>query len=363
MSPAPSTSSTTSTSAGASPTVVRSPLDKPIHPLAMRLMRKALSGKVRMIERGELDKLEREREKFLATRLKGEPAFVKALIGVLEMRAPKVHIREHLATRPDGSSMRIRVFTPKGTSSRPRPAFVFFHGGGFYGGTVDGNDAHCSQIAHHADVVVLSVDYRLAPENPFPAGVEDCMLGLRWTITNAASLGIDPDWIGSGGQSAGGNLAAVVGLLARDEGVTLRTLVLEVPVLDLTQPMPIYPQMAEFEPFFRSEHLNMNVLYADGHDLAQPRISPGLAPDLTGLPPTHVIACDGDPLADQERDYVERLREAGVAATLLVFPGLTHGTSGLTRFMATARDFQAAVISAVRSELVAMRPAADRARP
>lgn len=329
---------------------MRSPLGSDAHPLVRRLMKVGLSTHLKAAREGSLDELRRSQQ---ATRL--EPRKGRSLIDrVLTLSPPKIDRHDHLIPRPDGSQLRMRVHRPR--SAGTKPAFLYIHGGGFYLGTPEESDTLCARIAHEADVTVVAVNYRLAPEHPFPAGLDDCMQALRWLRSEPQALDIDPEWIGVGGGSAGGNLSAVVGLLARDEQIPVRVLVLEVPLLDLTSPMHELDSMKEFQTFFDSEHRFTVENYVGDLDASDQHFSPALAKDLSGLPPTYVLACDADPLVFQERDYVRRMRAAGAQATLFVFPGLAHGLSNLTRFLPAARDFQATMIAAIRSELVAMRP-------
>jgi acetyl esterase len=292
------------------------------------------------------------RERPAAERRAAARKGASVLGAVLSQRAPQVPVTDELVARPDGSHLRVRVHDP--VHSKDRPALLHIHGGGFVLGAPEDNDRHCARLAHEVGMVVVSVDYRLAPEHPFPAGIDDVMLALDWLVSSASRLRIDPERIGLKGESAGGNLAAVAALRWGNNSPAIRAVVLEVPVVDLTATLPRYDTMALFNDMFAAELIWGNEQYAAGRDLTDPSLSPALAPDLSGLPPTFVLVCDCDPLARQELEFVERLRAAGVQATAQVYPGLTHGFTAMTRIFKGAREAEAAAIAALRSELVAL---------
>ncbi|GII92461.1 alpha/beta hydrolase [Sinosporangium siamense] len=249
---------------------------------------------------------------------------------------------------PDGFAVRIYRRKPTGLAG----ALLWYHGGGWASGDLDSGDRRCRAIAAAADVAVINVDYRLAPEFRFPAGLEDCYRALSWAVGQAGRLGFDPARVGVGGESAGGNLAAAVALLARERGgPPLRLQVMEIPALDLTLSSPSIEEYAEgyvltaaaLEVYVRD--------YLGGHDAADPLVSPLLAGDLSGLPPALIAVAEYDPLADDGRRYARRLAEAGVPATLLDFAGHVHGSQMLTALVPSAREWREAVISAVRDHL------------
>jgi acetyl esterase/lipase len=234
----------------------------------------------------------------------------------------------------------------------PRPLLVYYHGGGFLYGDLDTHDGLCRMLCRHAGAHVLAIDYRLAPEHPFPAAVEDARAALRWAFANAGGLGADPRRIGVGGDSAGGNLAAVVAqLAARDGGPA--------PVLQLL----IYP-VADFSQRRRSRELfgdgflltdsemdwfEANYLGADSADARDPRASPLLAHDLSGLAPALVVTAAFDPLRDEGEAYAQALRDAGTPATLRRFPGFIHGFVSVAGVSRNARHAVVEIAGATRA--------------
>jgi acetyl esterase len=219
----------------------------------------------------------------------------------------------------------IRIYTPAGTP--PFPGLVFLHGGGWVIGSIDSHDVPCRILAHRGGAVVVAVDYRLAPEHPFPAAPEDAWAAARWVGEHAAELAIDPARLAVGGDSAGGNLSAVVALMARDRGgPRLAHQFLVYPATDAGLDTPSCRDNADGYfltlagmRWFWSHYL---ATPADGEN---PYASPLRAPDLRGLPPALVQTAEFDPLRDEGEAYAERLRAAGVPVTLTRYPGTIHG--------------------------------------
>jgi acetyl esterase len=237
-------------------------------------------------------------------------------------------------------------------SPPPRGALVVYHGGGWCLNSMDDSDVRCRTFAAHAGVVVVNVEYRLAPEHPFPTPLEDCYRALVWTVENAGRLGIDPTRIAVGGDSAGANLAAAVCLLARDRGgPAIRFQLLEIPGLDLTLTSPSvehYPTGYILEV----EEVRWCVrTYLAGREPTDPLASPLLAEDLSGLPPAYIAAAECDPLCDDGRRYAERLAAAGVPVTHREYAGQVHGSHALTALLPTARAWRDDVVAAVRQHL------------
>jgi len=222
-----------------------------------------------------------------------------------------------------------RIYTP--TKLRKAnglaPGLVFFHGGGWVIGDLDSHDVVCRKLADEGELMVVSVDYRLAPEHKFPAAVDDAIAATKWTAENARQLGIDAARLMVGGDSAGGNLAAVVAISARDgNGPDIAGQVLIYPATDfaMTHPSHREPETSillthSVIPWFRDHYLNGA---ADVHDW---RASPARATTLIGLPPAYVLTAGADPLRDEGDEYARRLKEAGVAVTYRTFPGQFHG--------------------------------------
>ncbi|WP_110206785.1 alpha/beta hydrolase [Nocardioides daejeonensis] len=215
----------------------------------------------------------------------------------------------------------VRVYTPEGEG--PFPALVYFHGGGWVLGDLTVVDGPCTLLANRAKAVVVSVDYRLAPEHPFPAAVEDCVAVTRWVAAEADRLDIDPANVAVAGDSAGGNLAAVVALDARAAGgpdLVGQVLLYPVTVFERDTPSSRengagYFLTTELMDWF-SDHYA-----ADAKDV---RVSPLLAEELAGLPAAYVVTAEFDPLRDEGEAYAERLREAGVPVEVRRHDGQIH---------------------------------------
>jgi acetyl esterase len=222
-----------------------------------------------------------------------------------------------------------------------RPALVYFHGGGFVFGNLDTHDAVCRALAKESGAVVISVDYRLAPEHKFPAAVEDSYAATVWVAANAERLGIDARRIAVGGDSAGGNLATVIAMRCRDAGGPA-----------LAAQLLIYP-VTDSSSFETSSHRELGEGYFltraamewfTGHYVASadqkrhPEVSPLLAPDLSGLPPALVITAEFDPLRDEGEAYAQRLQQAGVPVTVSRYPGMIHGFVSMRGVLAGGRQ-------------------------
>ncbi|WP_163506053.1 alpha/beta hydrolase [Fodinicola acaciae] len=219
----------------------------------------------------------------------------------------------------------VRVYTPSGRDSLP--GLLYFHGGGFVTGSLDTVDATAVRIAAGADVVVVSVDYRLAPEHPYPAAVDDGYAALEWTVKNASRLRIDPARLGIGGDSAGGTVAAAVALLVRDRGgASLRFQYLNVPTVDDRSSTPSRLTLVDTPQLDRAgiEAVWRHYL---GPRTADAYAAPMRADDLTGLPPAHVVVCEFDPLRDEGIAYAQRLVQSGVPTELHLYPGTFHGST------------------------------------
>jgi acetyl esterase len=222
--------------------------------------------------------------------------------------------------------LRLRIYTPHGTG--PFPLLVFFHGSGFVLCSLDTHDGMCRNLCAGAGCVVASVDYRLAPEHKFPAGPDDCLHATRWMAAHAVKLSADPTRIAVGGDSAGGNMAAVTALRMRDErGPALCGQLLLYPVTDYHTPgTPSYEENAEGYGLTRDTMKWFWHHYL--HDPSEgmlPHASPLRAPDLSGLPRALVITAEFDPLRDEGELYAKRLTTSGVATRLSRYDGVNHG--------------------------------------
>ncbi len=249
-----------------------------------------------------------------------------------------------------GGPIPVRVYRPEGDA--PKPVVVYYHGGGWVLGSLDTHDGTCRRLADGADAVVVSVDYRMGPEDRFPAAVEDSYAALRWVAEHAAELGGDPDRLVVAGDSAGGNLAAVMSQLARDGGPTIRFQLLVYPVTDheftsvsMEENADGYYLTRDMMRWFYDHYLNDP---AEGDD---PRVSPLRAADLAGLPPAFVLTAQYDPLRDQGIAYADALHGAGNAVAMTMYEGLFHGFISMFDLIDAGKaafdDAIAAVVAAV----------------
>jgi acetyl esterase len=233
---------------------------------------------------------------------------------------------------PDG--LAVRIYWPMGEPRGPSPALIYLHGGGWVFGGLDSVDVSCRALANGAGVVVVSVDYSLAPEHKFPTPVEHCLSAWRWILAEGPSLGVDPARVAIGGDSAGGNLAIASTLLARDRSLPLPAFQLLVyPIADHNFETPSYHSFgsgcgltAEMMRWYWDQYLPTPVAGSD------PLASPLLA-DLRGLPPAHVVVAECDPLASEAEALADRLATAGVPVEKRIYPGQIHGFFHLGRIM------------------------------
>ncbi|UYN94180.1 MAG: alpha/beta hydrolase [Enhydrobacter sp.] len=244
-----------------------------------------------------------------------------------------------------------RRYRPLGALDAPLPTLVYYHGGGWVIGNIETHDSTCRRIANRSRCQVVSIDYRLAPEHPFPAPIEDSLAAFRHIRDNALAFGADGSRLAVGGDSAGGNISAVVCQACRDSGE-------RGPAFQ----MLIYPatdarrQTASHRDFATGYFLEAPLIdwfwkayVPAASDLADLRLSPLLATDFRGLPPAFVLTAGFDPLRDEGRAYADRLIDSGVKTTYVNYPGTIHGFFSLTRFLQQglkANDEAAAVMSA-----------------
>jgi acetyl esterase len=245
-----------------------------------------------------------------------------------------VRVEDRGAPGPEGAPrLQVRVYAPEGPPpAGGRPALLDIHGGGFVLGDIDMEHAFATSVARDLGAVVVAVEYRLAPEHPFPAGVEDCFAALLWMHAEADALGIDPTRTAVGGQSAGGGLSAAVALMARDRGgPSVCFQFLGIPELDhrlQTTSMRTFVDT----PMWHRPNAELSWRYYLGPDPGEisPYASPAIEPDLHGLPPAYVTTMEFDPLRDEGITYALRLMEAGVSVELHSFPGTFHGSAVAT---------------------------------
>ncbi len=260
-------------------------------------------------------------------------------------------VRELEVPGPAGT-IPARLYAPSGLGE-DAPLIVYYHGGGHVICDLDTHDQPCRFLAANTPALVLSVDYRLGPEHPFPAAVDDSVAAFEWARSQAAELRADPGRIAVAGDSAGGNLAAVVAQLARDhEGPAFQALIY--PVTDYSFKRPSYETFAEGYFLTRDEmDWFRDNYFARPEDRTDPRASPILANDLTGLPPAHVVTAGFDPLRDEGEAYAEAMRAAGVAVSLIREPDLVHGFINAVGFGGRAAEAMTAITRAIREGLAA----------
>ena len=251
-----------------------------------------------------------------------------------------------------GGDLLTRIYTPASAGSGPLPALVYFHSGGWVFGSVEGHDAICRALANRAGCLVVSVDYRLAPEYPFPAAPEDCYAATLWVAEHASVINADPARIAVGGDSSGGNLAAVVALMARDRGGPR-----------LCYQALIYGETDYYEPGTPSY-----TTYADGYSLTRanmiwfwdqyltnpsdrfnPYAAPLRATDLSGLPSALIMTAEYDPLRDEAEHYARRLQEEGVTVRLSRYAGMIHGFFRMFAIFERSHEALAEIAAALRA--------------
>ncbi|MFJ4653244.1 alpha/beta hydrolase [Nocardia sp. NPDC088792] len=283
-----------------------------------------------------------------------DPAEARRLLARVKqppaMPLPRVEDR----TIPGASPLPVRIYWPR-TQSAPHPVIVYFHGGGFVLGSLDTHDGFCRTLAAGVPAIVIAVDYRLAPEHPYPAAVEDARRALDWAHTNAHDLGGDPERLVLAGDSAGANLAAVTCLRVRDQGgppIAFQLLVY--PWLDFLSELPSRHENADGY-YLTAAHLDWFQRQYLGNlaTAAHPDISPLRAPRLRDLPPAMVLTAEYDPLRDEGEAYSARLAEAGVPTHLYRAEGLFHSFFAMTEFLPGGREAAENICATIRSAVVA----------
>jgi acetyl esterase/lipase len=271
----------------------------------------------------------------------------------LAFAGPQVHVGvSDLSIPGPAGEIPARHYSP--ATAEPAPLLVFYHGGGWTIGDLDTHDALCRLTCRDADVHVLSIDYRLAPEHPAPCAVDDAYAAFRWAHEHARDLGAIPGKIAVGGDSAGGNLAAVVSQLARDDGGSLPVLQwLLYPITDLTAQTRSLTLFAE--GFLLTKHdmdwFHAQYLGGSGVEPQDPRVSPLLAASLSGLPPALIATAGFDPLRDEGEHYAAALQAAGTAVDLRSMGSLTHAFANFFPLGGGSAVATTELISALRAHL------------
>lgn len=251
---------------------------------------------------------------------------------------PKMHRTEEIAIEVEGGQIPVRVYHPADVQNLP--VLIYFHGGGWVLGNVDTHDGYCRALAAGAGIKVVSVDYRLAPEHKFPTAAEDCYAATCWISKNAASLGGDPQRIAVGGDSAGGNLAAVVALMARDRsGPEIAFQLLNYPITDFDLETASYNENAAGYGLTK-DTMNWfwNHYLPTPKDASNPYACPLKAESLASLPPALVVTAEYDPLRDEGEAYARRLSKEGGATELVRYDGMIHGFTRRYRIWPAAGD-------------------------
>ena len=262
-----------------------------------------------------------------------------------------VVLEDHMAPGPEGApDVMVRTYRPAGLPTNA-PAFYWIHGGGMVLGNVETSDPYCANIADKLNVLVGSVEYRLAPEHPFPAPMEDCYAGLKWFADSADQLGIDRGRIAIGGGSAGGGLAAGLALLARDRGeVDVCYQLLVYPMIDDRNTTRSAEAITDERVWNRDANLHGWDAYLAGNaggDDVSPYAAPSRATDLAGLPPAYINVGVLDLFVDEDITYAQRLMAAGVPTELHVYPGVFHGSANLVPNSALSQRWAADELAAL----------------
>jgi acetyl esterase len=283
-------------------------------------------------------------------------AYRKAILGSRDpAQAPAVADARDLTVPGAEGPLAARVYRPD--DELPLPTIVFFHGGGWVFGDLDTHDLQARSLCRGVGAVVLSVHYRVAPEDPFPAAVGDCLAALRWAAQSMEQLGGDPDRLAVAGDSAGGNLATVVARLVRGEGPALAAQLLIYPVTDAAGD---YRSRAEFAEGYYLTAEDMEWFerhYAGEAQRADPAISPVRAEDLSGQPPAIVVTAEFDPLRDEGEAYAAALQAAGVPVTLQRYEGMIHGFAGFVLTSPAAAEAMRDTCNEMRLLMTAARAA------
>jgi acetyl esterase len=273
----------------------------------------------------------------------------RATMTLLEPPAIAIGKIENTAMPGPAGEIKLRLYTPVAGGGAALPALVYFHGGGWVIGDLETHDSLCRTLANETGARVIAVDYRLAPEHKFPAAADDAYAAVKWVEQNAANLGVDPNRIAVAGDSAGGNLAAVVCLMAKQKGGP--RIVHQLLIYPVTQWKADTGSMNSFAEGYFLEKKAMHWFfdqYAPGADPNDWRLSPLAAQDVSHLPRAYIVTAGFDPLKDEGKAYADKLNRAGVAAVYMDYPGMVHGFFNMSAVVPAAREAVADAAKALR---------------
>jgi acetyl esterase len=285
------------------------------------------------------------------------PAMAReTFVGMMQLVGPKdvpIGKVQNLTMPGPGGDIPLRIYTPVAAKSEKLPTLVFFHGGGYVIGNIETHDGLCRMFANDANVRVISVEYRLAPEHKFPAAIEDAYAAVCWIEANAAQLGVDANHVAVGGDSAGGGLAAAVAQIAKEKGAP--KIAFQMLLFPVTQIGDVTTSMRDFAQGYFLERATLDWFFKhylpDGVDRADIRISPLHAKDFAGLPPAYIMLGGFDPLHDEGAAYAEKLREAGVAVAVADYPSLVHDFIYMQAVLPQAPEAMKAAATALKAAL------------
>lgn len=283
----------------------------------------------------------------------GGRAMFRALCEMVDAKDVPIGKIENSTIPGPAGEIPVRIYTPVNAAAGALPCLVYYHGGGWVIGDLETHEGACRLLANGAGCRVISVDYRLAPEHPFPAGPEDCYAAVKWVSANAAQLGIDAKRIAVGGDSAGGNLSAAVAQMARDRGgPAIAFQLLIYPATDMALQTPSRKENAV--GYFLEEK-TMKYFYdlyvPKGTDENNPYLSPLRTKSFAGLPAAYVITAQFDVLRDEGRLYAEKMQAAGVKVKLVNYEGLIHGFFTMSGAVPAARSAIADAAKALKEGL------------
>lgn len=287
------------------------------------------------------------------------PAAREAFAGMMQLVGPKdvpIGKVQNIVMPGPGGDLALRIYTPVAARSEPLPTLVYFHGGGYVIGNLDTHDGLCRMFANAANIRVIAVDYRLAPEHKFPAAIEDAYAAVCWIETNAAELGVDANHVAVGGDSAGGGIAAALSLMAKEKGAP--KIAFQMLLFPMTQVGGKTKSLLEFAAGYFLELATLEWFYdhygaASDVDRNDPRMSPLLAKGFSGLPPAYIMVAGFDPLHDEGVAYGEKLRSAGVSVALADYSDMVHDFIYLQSVLPQAPEAMKAAAAALKAALSA----------